>query len=174
MAKGFTTNAHRVDPYKTYKFTVSMDGKTVMGVSKVGALKRTTEVVKHRDGGDNSFEFKSPAKTTYDAITMERGITHDTEFETWANLVHHYEGDPIMDLVNYKKDLTVEMKNERGQVVLRYFLYRCWVSEFTSLPELDAGANSVAIESIKVEIEGYKRDIDLQEPSEKDAVSASA
>jgi phage tail-like protein len=173
MAKGFVTNAHRIDPYKNYKFRVRWDGKTVLGVSKVSSLKRTTEVVKHREGGENSTDHKSPGRTTYEAVTMERGITHDPEFEAWANMVHPYAGDPVMDLVNYKKDLTLEMMNEKGHVVKRYFLYRCWVSEFTAVPDLDANANAVAIESIKLELEGWDRDVATREPDEGSAVPAA-
>ena len=163
---GFTVNTHRIDPYKNFKFRLLWDGKTVLGISKVSALKRSTEVVKHRSGGDNSFDHKSPGRTSYEAVTMERGITHDLGFEQWANQVHSYQGDPGMDLVNYKKDLTLEVMNERGQVAMRYFLYRCWVSEFTAMPDLDANANAVAIENMKVEIEGFLRDEDTTEPSE--------
>jgi len=166
MPKGFVLNAHRVDPYKNFKFRVLWDGRVVLGVSKVGALKRTTEVVPHRDGGDNSSDFKSPGRTTYEAVTMERGVTHDEEFERWANQVHPFNGDGAKDLANYKKSLTLEMLNERSQVAKRYFLYGCWVSEFTALPELDANANAVAIEQIKVEIEGFERDSDTPEPDE--------
>ncbi|MEW5787793.1 MAG: phage tail protein [Pseudomonadota bacterium] len=174
MAKGFVTNAHRIDPYKNFKFRVVLDGKVVMGVSKVGALKRTTEVVKHRDGGDNSTDRKSPGRTTYEGVSMERGITHDLAFEAWANLVHQYSGDPAMDLVNYKKDLTLEVLNEKGHVAKRYFLYRCWVSEFTAMPDLDANANAIAIESIKIELEGWARDPETKEPDEKSPVPAAA
>lgn len=173
MAKGFIKNANRVDPYKNFKFRVSWDGKTVLGVSKVSALKRTTEVVKHRDGGDNSSDHKSPGRTSYDAITLERGLTHDPEFEAWANKVHPYSGDAAMDLANYKKELTLEMMNEKGHPVFRYFLHACWVSEFTSLPELNANANAVAIESMKIELEGWERDPDTKEPNEADAVPAA-
>jgi phage tail-like protein len=173
MAKGFVVNAHRIDPYKNFKFRVLWDGRVVLGVSKVGALKRTTEVVKHRDGGDNSSDHKSPGRTTYEAITMERGITHDLEFEKWANLVHQFAGDPAMDLVNFKKELTLEVLNERGQVAKRYFLHRCWVSEFTAVPDLDANANAVAIESIKIEMEGWERDPETKEPDERAAVPAA-
>ena len=163
---GFVVNAHRVDPYKNFKFRVLWDGKAVLGVSKVGALKRTTEVVKHRSGGQNSYDHKSPGRTSYDAVTMERGITHDLEFEKWANQVHSFQGDPAMDLAGYKKDLTLEVMNEKGQVALRYFLFRCWVSEFQAVPDLDANANAVAIEHLKVELEGWQRDADTAEPSE--------
>ncbi len=163
---GFVVNAHRVDPYKNFKFRVLWDGKPVLGVSKVGSLKRTTEVVKHRSGGENSHDHKSPGRTSFDAVTMERGITHDLEFEKWANQVHGFQGDPTMDLAGYKKDLTLEVMNEKGQVALRYFLYRCWVSEFQALPDLDANANAVAIEHLKVELEGWQRDADTAEPSE--------
>lgn len=170
MAKGFIKNAKRFDPYKTFKFRLIWDGKTVMGISKVSALKRTTEVVKHRDGGDNSTDHKSPGRTSYEAITVERGLTHDPEFEAWANKVHPYAGDAAMDLKEYKKDLTLEMMNEKGHVVYRYFLYNCWVSDYTALPEMNANANAVAIESLKIELEGWDRDLDTKEPDEGDAV----
>jgi phage tail-like protein len=170
MAKGFVKNAKRVDPYKNFKFRILWDDKPVMGVSKVGALKRSTEVVKHRDGGDNSTDHKSPGRTSYDAITVERGITHDPEFEAWANKVHPYSGDTAMDLAAYKKNLTLEMMNEKGHVVYRYFLYDCWVSEYTAIPELNANANAVAIESLKIELEGWDRDKDTKEPNESDDV----
>jgi phage tail-like protein len=172
MPKGFVVNSHRIDPYKNFKFRIILDGKPVMGVSKAGALKRTTEVVKHRDGGDNSTDRKSPGRTSYEGISMERGITHDLEFERWANLVHSYNGDAATDLVNYKKELTLEVMNEKNQVAKRYFLHRCWVSEFTALPDLDANANAVAIETIKIELEGWERDPETKEPDEKAAGAA--
>jgi phage tail-like protein len=172
MATGFVKNAHRVDPYKSYKFRVVWDGRPVMGVSKVGALKRTTNVVTYREGGENSTNHKSPGQTEYDGLTLERGITHDTEFEKWANLVHPYAGDPAKDLVGYKKDLVLEVMNEKGQVALRYFLHSCWVSEFTAVPDLDASANAVAIETMKLELEGWERDLDTKEPDEAAAVPA--
>ena len=111
----FTKNAHRIDPYKTYKFRIVWDGKTVLGVNKVGPLKRTTNVVPYRSGGENSVEHKSPGRTTYDGLTLERGITHDTEFEAWANKVHPYAGDVAMDLANYKKELTLAASQTAGQ-----------------------------------------------------------
>jgi phage tail-like protein len=158
MAKGFIVNANRFDPYKNCKFRLLWDDKAVMGISKVSSLKRTTEVVKHRDGGDNSTDRKSPGRTSYDALTVERGLTHDPEFEAWASKVHSYSGDTSMDLAAYKKNLTLEMMNEKGHVVYRYFLYDCWVSEYTAMPELNANANAVAIESLKIELEGWDRD----------------
>ena len=163
---GFVVNATRVDPYKNFKFRVLWDGKTVLGVSKVGSLKRTTEVVKHRSGGQNSYDHKSPGRSSYEGVTLERGITHDIEFEKWANAVQSYAGDAAMDLAGYKKDLTLEVLNEKSQVALRYNLYRCWVSEFVTLPDLDANANAIAIEHIKIELEGWVRDVDTPEPNE--------
>lgn len=166
MANGFVVNAHRFDPYKNYKFRVEWDNKPVAGISKVSALKRTTEVVKHRSGGENSIDHKSPGRTTYEAITLERGLTHDPEFEAWANRVHTFQGDSLMDLDGYKKELTLVVMNERGQPAFRYFLHACWVSEFTAIPDLDANANAVAIESMKVELEGWERDLATTEPDE--------
>lgn len=166
MANGFVVNAHRYDPYKNFKFQISWDGKVVLGVSKVGALKRTTEVVKHRSGGENSFDHKSPGRTTYDALSIERGLTHDAEFEKWASSVHSFAGDPTMDLAGYKKELTLELLNEKGLVAKRYFLHGCWVSEYTAMPDLDANANAVAIESMKIELEGWEPDPGSSEPDE--------
>ena len=168
MPTGFTVNAHRFDPYKNYKFQVELDNRVVAGISKVSALKRTTEVVKHRSGGENSIDHKSPGRTTYEAITLERGLTHDPEFEAWANRVHHYGGDSLMDLDGYKRELTLVVMNERGQPVYRYFIHNCWVSEFTAIPDLDANANAVAIQTLKLENEGWERDLATTEPNEAD------
>ncbi len=169
MANGFVKNATRVDPYKTYKFRILWDGKVVLGVSKSGALKRTTNVVPHRGGGENSTDHKSPGRTQWDGLTLERGVTHDLEFELWANRIHPYSGDVAMDLDNYKKELTLEVLNEKGQVALRYFLHGCWVSEFTAIPALDGNANAVAIETIKLELDGWERDVGTTEPDQKSA-----
>lgn len=169
MANGFVKNASRIDPYKTYKFRVLWDGKPVLGVSKMGQLRRTTNVVSHRSGGENSVDHKSPGRTTYEGLTLERGITHDPEFENWANLVHPFAGDVAMDLNHFRKDLTLEVMNEKGQVALRYFLHGCWVSEFTAVPALDASANAVAVETMKIELEGWERDLGTTEPDQATA-----
>ncbi len=173
MPNGFVINAHRIDPYKNFKFRLLWDQKVVMGISKVSALKRTTEVVTHRDGGDNSRDHKSPGRTTYEGITLERGVTHDPGFEQWANLIHAADGDASMDLVNFRKDVVLEFLDEMGHVAKRYFLYRTWVSEFTALPDLDANANAVAIESMKLELESWERDVAGVEISESSAVAAA-
>ena len=164
----FSVNTYRLDPYKNFKFRVKWDGRYVAGVSKVGALKRTTEVVKHRDGGDPSTSRKSPGRTEYEAITLERGVTHDTEFEKWANKVWNL-GSGLgseVSLKDFRKDIILEMYNEAGQLVLSYKLFRCWVSEFQALPELDANANAVAIQTLKLENEGWERDYEVKEPAE--------
>jgi phage tail-like protein len=170
MVSGFVKNAYRIDPYKNFKFRVIMEGKTVLGVSKVSTLKRTTEPVKFRDGNDPSHDSKSPGRTSYESVTLERGITHDPAFEQWANKVHPYGGDSMMDLAGYKRDLILEMMNEKGHVAHRYFLYKAWVSEFDALPDLDANANAVAIERIKLDIESWEHDLNTQEPDEKSDV----
>jgi phage tail-like protein len=164
----FTVNAQRFDPYKNFKFRVKWDGKYVAGISKVGALKRTTEVVKHREGGDPSSTRKSPGRTEYDAIMLERGVTHDTEFEKWGNKVWDFKAGLGLEvsLKDFRKDLIIEVYNEAGQLAIAYKVYRCWVSEWQSLPDLDANANAVAIQHIKLENEGWERDLEVPEPSE--------
>jgi phage tail-like protein len=164
----FSVNAQRFDPYKNFKFRVKWDGRYVAGISKVSALKRSTEVVEHREGGDASTSRKSPGRTKYEAITLERGVTHDTEFEKWANKVWNY-GSGLgaeVSLADFRKDVILEMYNEAGQTAQAYKIYRCWVSDFQALPDLDANANAVAIQSIKLENEGWERDYDVVEPSE--------
>ncbi len=164
----FTANPTRFDPYKNFKFRVRWDGRYVAGVSKVSALKRTTEVVKHRDGGDPSSSRKSPGRSEFEAVTLERGVTHDAEFEAWANKVWSL-GSGLgseVSLADFRKDIIIELLNEAGQVVQSYQLFRCWVSEFQSLPDLDANANAVAIEHLKLENEGWMRDPSSVEPTE--------
>jgi phage tail-like protein len=167
MAK-FSVNTSRFDPYKNFKFRVKWDGRYVAGVSKISALKRTTEVIEHREGGDPSTVRKSPGRTKYDPITLERGVTHDVEFEGWANKVWSLGAGlgAEISLKDFRKDIIVEMYNEAGQLVLAYKIYRCWVSEFQALPDLDANANAVAIQHIKLENEGWERDTSIAEPQE--------
>jgi phage tail-like protein len=164
----FSVNASRFDPYKNFKFRVKWDGKYVAGISKVGALKRTTEVVKHREGGDPSSSRKSPGRTEYDAITLERGVTHDKEFEQWANKVWNF-GSGLgaeVSLKDFRKDIIIEVYNESGQLVIAYKVFRAWVSEFQAQADLDANANAVLIQHIKLENEGWERDTEVPEPAE--------
>jgi phage tail-like protein len=164
----FSVNPSRFDPYKNFKFRVKWDGRYVAGISKVSALKRTTEVVKHREGGDPSSTRKSPGRTEYEAITLERGVTHDTEFEKWANKVWNFGAGlgAETSLKDFRKDLIIELYNEAGQVVMAYRVFRAWVSDFQAQADLDANANAVLIQSIKLENEGWERDTNVVEPSE--------
>ena len=164
----FSVNPQRFDPYKNFKFRVRWDGRFVAGISKVGALKRTTEVVEHRVGGDSSTGRKSPGRSKFEPIMLERGVTHDPEFEAWANKVWNVEGGlgAEVSLADFRKDVIIEVYNEAGQLALAYKVFRAWVSEYQALPELDANANAVAIQSIKLENEGWIRDLDVVEPSE--------
>jgi phage tail-like protein len=164
----FSANPQRFDPYKNFKFRVRWDGRVVAGVSKVGSLKRTTEVVKHREGGDPSSSRKSPGRTEFEAITLERGVTHDPDFEQWANKVWNFGSapGPEVSLKDFRKDILIELYNEAGQKVLAYKVFRCWVSEFQAQPDLDANANAIAIQTIKLENEGWERDYDVTEPTE--------
>jgi phage tail-like protein len=161
----FTINPGRVDPYKNYRFRVKWDNKVVAGISKMSSLKRTTDVISHREGGDPTIEHKSPGKTHYAPITLERGITHDIDFEAWANLAFN-RSSGSMSLKNFRKDIVIELLNEAGVLAIAYRVCRCWVSEYVALPDLDAGANAVAIQSITIENEGWERDTSILEPQE--------
>lgn len=164
----FSVNAQRLDPYKNFKFKVKWDGRYVAGVSKVSLLKRASEVIKHRSGGDPSTSFKAPGRTEFEPITLEAGVTHDLQFEQWANKVWNFGSMPggEVSLADFRKDIIIELLNEAGQVAMSYNIYRCWISEYEALPDLDANANAVAITKLKLENEGWERDYAVTEPSE--------
>jgi len=164
----FSVNARRLDPYKNFKFRVKWDGRYVAGVSKVGSLQRTIEVVEHRSGGDPSTTNKAPGQAKFEQIVLERGVTHDPEFEKWASKVWKFGAGlgAEVSLADFRKDIIIEMYNEAGQLALSYKVYRCWVSEYQALPELDASANAVAIETITLQNEGWERDTSVTEPTE--------
>jgi len=168
VGKPFSVNTTRFDPYKTFRFLVYFEQSTtpVAGVSKVGGLKRSSDVIEYKEGG-NALIRKGLGRTKYDPITLERGVTHDTDFEEWANAAQLLDtGHPTQSLKNLRKEIHIELLNEEGQPVHRYILHRCWVSEYQALPDLDGGANAVAIEHIKLENEGWEHDLSLSEPTE--------
>ena len=164
----FPANTHRHDPYRTFKFQVVLeDGQVVAGLKKMGALKKTTEAVDWRTGGDPTHVRKLPGGTKYEAITLEQGLTHDPVFEEWANLVNNIDGDSGMSQVNFRKNITINVMNLQGQVAMSYQVKRAWVSEYQALPEFDAGTtNTVGIQTIKLEHEGWDRDEAVSEPTE--------
>ncbi|NND74915.1 MAG: phage tail protein [Ilumatobacter sp.] len=162
----FTVNTTRIDPYKNFKFRVVWDGQAVAGISKVSGLKRTTEVVSHRDGGDLSTKRHSPGVSAFEPITLERGITHDNAFEEWAVKTYSVAGDGAVSLLEFRKDMTVELYNLQGVKVRAWQVFKCWVSEFTAVPELDANANAVAFETIVLQNEGFVRDDAVTETAE--------
>jgi len=164
----FTVNSYRVDPYLNFKFLVKWDGQYVAAVSKVTGLKRTTEVVKHRAGGDPSTSHKQPGRSEFDAITLERGVTHDQAFALWAGKVWQLGAalGSEVSLADFRKDIIIEMYNEAGQKAIAYQVFRCWVSEWEALPDLDANANAVAIQHIKLENEGWAIDTSVTEPTQ--------
>lgn len=161
----FSVNTHRLDPYKNFKFRVKWDGRYIAAVSTISALKRTTESVQHRDGGSSTSRL-SPGNTFFEPITLQRGLSHDTEFEDWANLVFNSSADAAMSLATYKKDIVIELFNLQGTPVISYRVYRCWVSEYQPLPELDANRSCIAFEKIVLQHEGWERDKDVKEPLE--------
>jgi phage tail-like protein len=166
-------NAVRFDPYKNFKFRVRWDGRFVAGVSKISALKRTTEVIEARDGNDPGMTRKLPGRTTYEPITLERGVSHDAEFEQWANAVAGGGSGAGAAATNIRKDIVIELYDEAGRLALAYKVYRCWVSEYQALPDLDANANAVAIQHIKFENEGWERDYEVVEPTEGTLLDAA-
>jgi phage tail-like protein len=177
MSPSFTTNADRHDPYKNFKFRVKFGGTTVAGVSKISALSRSTHTIEFREGGDPSSMRKTPGQTKYEPITLERGVTHDLEFEQWANKVWNYNGGDgnEVSLKDFRKDITIEIYNEAGQLAVSYNVFRCWVSEFKAISDLDAKGNGdILIQSIKIEHEGWERDNNTKEPTEPSFVKPSS
>lgn len=167
-ASAFPKNPHRFDPFKNFKFLLFFEGKNdpVAAVSKVSPLKRTTEVVSHRDGGDVSSPRHSPGASKYEPITFERGVTFDLDFEEWANRVHRFTDETLISLKEYKRNLIIQVRNLQGVPVKQYKVHRAWVSEYTAIPELNSNANAVMIESIVVQNEGWERDDAVVEVAE--------
>jgi phage tail-like protein len=169
MGKPFSVNVNRFDPYKNYRFLVYLGESVtpVAGVSKVGGMKRTSDVIEYKEGG-NAITLKGLGRTKYDPITLERGVTHDADFEEWANAAQVLEtGSPKSTLGNLRKTVRIVLQNEAGQAVQQYIVHRCWVSEYQALPDLDAGGNAFALEHVKLENEGWERDLTVVEPEEK-------
>jgi phage tail-like protein len=164
----FSVNPHRVDPYKSFKFRLKWDGRYVAGVSHVSALARSTEVVEHRSGADPNAARRSPGRTVFHPVVLGRGVTHDNEFERWANKVFNPGAGLGMEvsLADFRRDVLLELLNEAGQVALVYKLYRCWPSEYVALAELDADEGGVAFQSLTLELEAWERDLDVPEPAE--------
>ena len=162
----FNVNAHRLDPYKNFRFRIVWDGTPVAALSKMSAVKKATEAIEWRAAGDNGVVRKLPGRTKFEPVSLERGLTHDDKFLQWANQVNNPQGAPANSLLQYRKDVTVEIRNMQGTPVMAYTLRRCWVSEFQALPELDSNANAVAIEMLKLEYEGFERDLAVVEPAE--------
>ena len=162
----FTVNTHRQDPYKNFKFRVKWNNQYVAGLSKMGALKRTTEVIEWREAGGPSIVRKMPGRSKFEGITLESGLTHDKQFLDWAQQINNPQGDKAMSLKEYRKEVTVEVLNLQGEKVMAFTLHRAWPSEFQALPEMDANANAVAIRSIKLEYEGFEVDEGVTEPAE--------
>jgi len=163
----FPANAHRFDPYRTFKFQVLIDGQLVAGLKKMGALKRKTETIKWRTAGDPSRERLLPGGTSYEPIVLEQGLTQDPVFETWANLVNNIQGDAAMSLKNFRKNIVLNVLNLQGQVAISYKVYRAWISDYQAVPDLDAQAmNAVGIQSITLQHEGWERDTSVPEPVE--------
>ena len=118
----FPVNPKRLDPYKNFKFRVKWDGQYVAGLSKMTPLKRTTEVVKHREGGDPSTSHKAPGRTEYDAFTLSRGISHDVAFEAWANMAFRQSLNadfPILSDAKKEVSRRYGVYNEEGGYSLR-------------------------------------------------------
>jgi phage tail-like protein len=160
----FPVNTHRLDPYKNFKFVIGWDGQPVAGLSKMSAIKRSTEVIEWREAGGPSIVRKLPGRTKFEPVTLERGLSHDRQLMEWADQVNSPQGDAAMSLRNYRKNVTVEVHNLQGTTVMTFTLLRAWVAEFQALPEMDANANAVAIQTLKLEYEGFE--FESTEPSE--------
>ena len=168
MGKPFSVNVTRFDPYKNYSFHVFFGDSTtpVAGVSKVTGMKRTSDVIDYKEGG-NAIVLKGIGRTKYEALTLERGVTHDADFEEWANASQVLDkGSPSSSLAALRKTVRIVLNNEAGQPVQQYIVYRCWVSEYQALPDLDAGGNAIALQHVKIENEGWERDLSVGEPVE--------
>lgn len=131
----------------------------------MSGLRRVTDAVVHRRGEEPSQARKSPGLTNFDPIVLERGRTHDEEFERWANLVYDIaSGGPALS--RFRKDILIQLLNEAGVLVVSFRVYRCWPAEYVALSELDARASATSFEVLVLEHEGWERDREVTEPDE--------
>jgi phage tail-like protein len=158
-----TPSTNRFDPYRNYRFKVKWDNIYVAGLSKMGPLKRSTEMVEWREAGENIISRKLPGKSKFEGVTLEAGVTLDTSFAEWAELVNDFTSHSLVNLKDFRKNITVDVFNESGLKVVAYNLHRCWPSEYQAMPDLDAGANAVAITTLKLELEWWERDTSVTE-----------
>ena len=172
----FTVNPTRYDPYKNFKFKLKWDGVFVAGISKVSPLRRFTEVIEYRKGGDPSSTHKTPGVTHYDAITLERGVTYDPAFEQWAAKVWSLNqiSGPEVSLADFRKNISLQLYNEAGLPAFGYNIFNCWVSEYQALPILDANHPAIAIEMMVLQNEGWERDPSIVETKEPTFTSGNA
>lgn len=173
----YPKDPQRLTPYQNFRFKVKWADETgkmvyVAGISRVTALNHSTEVIKHREGGDPSVIHLAPGQTDYSPITLERGVSYDPAFEIWANKIFDYSNSQSQpgqntSLEDFRKDLILELFNEAGQRVLAYNIYRAWVSEFSAVSELDAnGSSALVLQSMTVQNEGWDRDNSVAAESE--------
>jgi phage tail-like protein len=162
----FTVNGHRIDPYKNFRFRVSWDNRTVAALSKMSAVKKTTEPVEWRAAADSGIVRKLPGRTKFEPVAFETGLTHDKQFMEWANQVNNPVGDAGNSPLNYRKTVRVEVLNMQLTPVMAFKLLRAWASEFQALPEMDGNANAVAIQTLKIEYENFVLDDTVAELAE--------
>jgi len=141
----------RYDPYRNYKFRVKWDGRLVAGITHVSGLKWVTDVVEYRQGSGGPPQ-KLPGRTSFEPITLERGITNDPAFETWAKKVKDVKG-PSLKL---RKEVRIEVYSEAGALMLAYEVHRCWPSEYVALSSLDIDERRL-IQSLTLQHEGWER-----------------
>lgn len=161
----FPVNVARFDPYKTFRFQVFFGQNTtpVAAISKVTALKRSSNVIDYNEGG-SAVTLKGLGRTKYDPITLERGVTQDLDFISWADAAQRLDqGHATTSLANLRRQVRLQLLNEQGVPVRGYIIHRAWVSEFQALPDLDAGANTIALEHIRLENEGWEVDTTIAE-----------
>ena len=139
------------DPYARFKFRLKWDGRYVAGFTEVSLLSGTSGVVEHRARNDPGASVKLPGLHKHEALMLARGATYDRDFEVWASSGWQSGSKDV------RKDIVLETYDEAGRLVLAYNVFRCWVSEFVGLPDLDASANAVAIQRITLENEGLER-----------------
>ena len=149
----FSVNPNTSDPYKDFRFLL-WDGKYVAGFNKMSPLKKTSEGMKYSEG--NSTGTLIPDKMKYEAIILERGVTYDARFEKWMNSGPYLGQGHGFLAESFKKDLIIEVNNERGMLALSYEIYDCLVSQYQRIP-LDTNSNVMGIYHLKLNCEGWKR-----------------
>ncbi len=148
------------DPYRKYRFRVEIDGVTQAGFNECSFADSNTEMVEYREGDEPPVFRKLSGLTKYGNITLKWGITDSNELYEWKKQIEETgAGDGKgagLDEYGNRKNISIVLVNEAGDDKSRWEIVRAWPMKYDPT-DFDAKGNDVAIESLEICHEGFKK-----------------